>query len=357
VTVDDSSNGSPGRITTYATAIGSLQGAGSYPGGVSTAATPGPLVSRRPFDERFNSTARPAISDLHAAAWSAVHLSPSAAAAAGYTVLGCNADGLQAALKIFIDCGNYRPTAATFLAATDVVFNGTVTVNNNRQLNLPFARRIYVRGSDHSGIEVKNGGLLNVNTGLQLPASATCANRTGPGAGGSTTSTTRLVSFGDMNVSGAARLCQTTLYLGSPSSHYLQRSDTSGPPNCTMALPCPASGLGYGGVVEISGGNVDWSAPNQLTGPASTAEPFEDLALWNETSQENGVKSGGTLIGTGVFFLPNAPMQFQSPADTQPRNAQWIARSVQFNQGTLVLKPQPGDAVAVPEAGDSVLIR
>ena len=99
-----------------------------------------------------------------------------------------------------------------------MVARGSINIANNRLLHMPVVERFYVGGcpgcSGGNFFGVKNAGELYVNTGSEPIGSADCANRTGPGAGGTTTNQTRMVLFGSpLDISGDAYMCQTTLYL------------------------------------------------------------------------------------------------------------------------------------------------
>ncbi len=363
ITVENGSNGSLGAISTYATTKGSLRGGATYPSGISHPSTAGPVVSRLPFDRQFNRSNRPSITNLHAAAYTAVNYTVTQALAAGYTVVTCGDDGSISGAKIFVNCANYSPIAASFVNATTVVFQGQVTVAAGKTLNMPSANYVYVKGcatctgSNYYSISVSGGLFLNI--GNNSLANATCANRTGPGAGGSVANTSVLVTVGSpLLVAGQARLCQTTYYQAQNTPTYVRQATTSGPPNCSPPLPCPiSSGAAPGGSYTISGDNTDWTAPNQLTSVADANQPFEDLAYWSESSDLSQIKSGGVLYSAGIFFSPNAPVQFRSPASGSPRNAQFVARTLQLLQGTLDMKPVNSDAVRVPLAGGYGLIR
>lgn len=364
ITVENAASGGElGTITTYATTTGSLRGGATYPGGLSHPVTAGPVVSRVPFDRQFNPSNRDAIGQLHSAAYGAVTMTPGAAAAAGYTVVNCAADGTIAGARIFVNCSTYQPNAAVFSTATDVIFSGQVNVRNGKTLSLPFVNRMYVRGcstctgGSYYSLSVVGG--LYVNIGSAALGSATCDTRNGPGAGGVTTNTTTLVTFGSpIAISGQARLCQTTGYMAEDASTYVRRATVTGGPNCSSALPCPiSSGAAPGGSYAVTGDNTQWSAPNQTSSAASTLQPFEDLALWSESSDLSTVKSGGVMYTAGIFFTPNAPIQFSSPASGVPRNAQMVARTLILNQGTLDMAPVGRDAVRVPLPGGYGLIR
>jgi Flp pilus assembly protein TadG len=363
ITVGNGSNGVLGTISSYATASGSLRGASTYPTGISHPGTAGPVVGRQPFDRQFNPTARPAVANLHAAGWTAVARTGLQALAAGYTVVTCGADGTVSGTKIYVNCLNYQPNNAFFNNAEEVVFNGQVTVGSGKTLNMPSVNRVYVRGcpsctgGNYYSVSVAGG--LYVNIGNNAIASATCDQRLGPGAGGSTTNTTVLATYGGpLQITGQARICQTTVYLGANTATYTRQATTSGLPNCSGALPCPIkTGAAPGGSYAISGDYTDWTAPNQQSTVADASQPLEDIALWTESSDLSEIKSGGVLVSAGIFFTPNAQINFRSPASGTPRNAQFVSRTIQLLQGTLDMRPVSSDAVRVPLPGGYGLIR
>lgn len=84
---------------------------------------------------------------------------------------------------------------------------------------------------------------------------------------------------------------------------------------------------------------------------------MEDLALWTEAASKSEVKSGGVLDVRGVFFLPNSRFETRSPAAVTPRDAQFIAQSAKLLQGTLSMKPTPGNNVQVPVLSSVALVR
>ena len=88
-------------------------------------------------------------------------------------------------------------------------------------------------------------------------------------------------------------------------------------------------------------------------------KPFEDLALWNETSASSTLKGQGGNRTEGVYFLPNASTMFQGQG-AQPitLNAQFLTRSLNISgQGNFILNPNVNDSVSTPIAGNYSLIR
>jgi hypothetical protein len=108
---------------------------------------------------------------------------------------------------------------------------------------------------------------------------------------------------------------------------------------------------------------ADWTAPNQLaTSPTKSdfaTYPFEDIALWTESSVNAFVKGQGSNRTEGVFFTPNSAVTFNGQGtQSVPLNAQFICRTLTISgQGTLSLKPNPADSITSSIAGPTALIR
>ncbi|MBA2282956.1 MAG: hypothetical protein H0W25_17240 [Acidimicrobiia bacterium] len=370
----------PGIIAIHALEIGTPPAA--YPSstatGVSPTPTTGAVVSRAPVDEKYNPTSSPTISDLHRNAY--LLATRTTAPDATWTTLTCgDNNGVFTATKIFVNCpGGFSPDTLTFSSATQVVFNGPVQISNNKSLFMPAAQQVIVGGSSSQGLEVK-GGRLGINSTAFLDTDAgvgaACVGREGPGAGGSNTNTTRLVIFGGsstpgaLDISGRAALCQTFVYLAGPkvssNQTYARQAVTNGTydPSCTSDRPCAADSTTSPANARqnahlVVSGFVRWSAPNQSsTQPAAGAAGIEDLAFWTETDTLSQVKSGGQVEAFGVFFLPNGRLEMRSPASATPRDAQFISRTLRLVQGTLRMKPTPGNNVQIPVIRAIALVR
>ena len=404
ILVQDAPNGQPGVIGTYSLNVGGRGGA-VYPGGLSSNPVGSGIASRAFADEKYNQPVvdggNAQISGFHADGiyfvtrnWGQLN------GGEGYTLRLNGPDcknyvGAPTDLKIFVDCPNFDPSLAIFPNATDIVFGGQITIGANSVLSLPVAQRVYVRGNTGGGyaVQVKSGGSLLVNTGeVTIPspgdAGTTCASRPGPGVlvappsvYGTFTNTTRFATFGGSfeSPSGFVRLCQTFLYLGDNTGSYVASSYTrtaSGGPEgypaisaCSTTQPCPRDNTNNS-FISITGGSnvgVEWTAPNQLNTVPTTAQlaypnanPFEDLALWTENSSiSNVIKGQGANSTTGVYFIPNGSAKFTGQASqAQPLNAQFIVRALDISgQGSLVLKPNPADAIQTPIAGAIKIIR
>lgn len=390
ITAQATASGNAGVIGVRALAVAGRGGAVAVTG-ISPAATEASVMSRAPADAKYNkpvaSGGTAQIEALHTAAYGRATMSSSTALAAGYRVLnGAACSGLDTATTpvveqlVFVDCpSGFSASSAIFPNATAMIFTGKVSVPNNSVLSLPVVQRVDIRGclSNCSGggnYALSVAGTLRVNTGGNGTTSPSCSTRSGPGAGGTTTNWTQLATFsGPIVVTGTVSLCQTFLYLGENSPTYVRRTQTAtgtSPENypaiagCSTALPCP-SNSGGPATISVSGGagTADWTAPNQLsiqpTASSFAANPYEDLALWTESSVDSFIKGQGASRTEGVFFAPNSAMTFTGQAtQSQPLNAQFISRTLNVSgQGTLNLKPNPADSLVTPLAGTSILIR
>jgi len=383
-------SGGSGVISMRALMVGG-RAAAQIPTGVAPQPIPAPVLSRRAADRKYNTASavggRAQITAMHAAGYAAATMTASQATAAGYTVLSGRSYCVThesrthriTATKVFFDCPSGFSTGGTYLPnATDVVFSGSVSIANNQVLSMPVARNVSIRGcggcsgGDSKAISVQ--GELRVNTGGDGTAATACSARKGPGAGGTVTNWTRLATFsGPFEISGQVRLCQTFVYLGSNSSTYSATTQINmgvAPEYypleaaCSVVRPCP-SDIPLNSYIDVTGGGgtVDWTAPNQLTVQPNYASlgnyPFEDLALWSETSQASSIKGQGSNATTGVYFVPNATVTFTGQAtQTIPLEAQFIVRRLNVaSQGTLWLRPSMADSVLIPQVAIINLIR
>jgi hypothetical protein len=381
IVANGTSGGVPGIVAIHALQVGlpPVAYGGSTLAGIEPDPTPARIVSRKPIDDKYNSSGEPSITALHASAVQYVNGTtpppdtyPSARPGPWTTMNACNGSPPAGATKVFVNCtgGFSASNPSTFAAATDVIFNGPVDVANNRQLYFPAARRVIVGGTTSRGLAVAGGGILGVNSvNPYANATAACTGREGPGWA----QTTGLVVFGGgssggdqgaLNVTGQGALCQTFVYLAGPKSlaTYSPRQITDGTYDvtCTTARPCPltTSANPVTNANLIVAGLLQWSAPNQLTTqPAAGSVGFEDLALWTETATLSELRSGGDLRARGVYFLPNDRVEFRSPASASPQDAQFVARSLALLQGTLRMRPTPGNVVLIPVLGGVGMVR
>jgi hypothetical protein len=359
-----------------------------FPNGLSVAPVKASIASRQPVDDKYNGDGGQ-ISTLHATAYARTGWSAITALANGYAVvagpLPCRGAGIPAlvlaATKVFLDCSTFDPDVNIFPNATEVVARGAISIKNGKVLSLPNVRSFFIRGDGTVALDVQ--GKLLVHTaegaiaGPDPYANGTkCSSRRGPGGGGTAPGWTQLATFnGEIWVRGQARLCQTFVYMGRNGMTYTRQSVTApgvapesypAVARCGPLLPCPKDGVDVSWPLRITGGGAatDWSAPNQLSGQPVAADlvtnPFEDLALWSETSSASvEMKGQAGSLSEGVFFLPNASALFQGQG-TQPiqLNAQFLVRRLNLSgQGSLTLSPDVGDSVLTAVPGAVAVIR
>lgn len=378
ILAQSSSDGTPGSIQIYATAIGGRGGAVA-PSGISPAPKGGQIASRISVDKKYNPAANATITNLHSTAYTSVN----GAAPVGYTTISNNGcapgnNGSNPAVvtitgDLFVNCADFKPKGLVVLTGQHFIFTGKVTVAQGVTLSMPNVTTNNAQLSMYvGGCSTCNGGNLYsvsvagnfyVNTGVTGGTTTACSNRAGPGAGGTTTQTAVIATFGGpfiVSGGGNLSLCQTMLYLadeksGATYSAQQITSPTTSPTFCSSDLPCPAGSLtppqagdGTGmGYLSITGtGVADWSAPNQFAGVPSP-QGLEDLALWEESDQPSTIGGSSTIVTQGVFFLPNTQFSFSGQGtQTNPLNAQFVARALTLSgQGTLFLAPQRPNSV------------
>lgn len=395
IEVQPTADGKPGIIGIYSLTLG-VNGRGgavftspSASNGLRVNPIASSISSRSPADEKYNPSTRTAITSLHARAWSAV----TSAAPVGATVVNglfCSAPGsISSGAVVYVDCPEFVAGAASvFPDASEIYFTGKVTVANNMSLSMPSVERVYIRGCQLSGSNSSNCG-NNANNAHALRVDGTllvgtttyavCPTVTPPAPPSTSTLNHRITEMATLggpvvfSAGSSVAMCQTFLYMGRSSSTYAVQELTSGGPNCSNALPCPAAGTGAGGAFTEwvdegyismpsgggSGNAIYWSAPNRTSGEPTSANPFDDLALWGESSRASFLKGTGSSRVTGVFFLPNSYITLLGQGSSnQPLNAQFISRGLSISgQGTVILKPNPDDAVSSPAPGGYALIR
>lgn len=396
ITAEPTPSGELGIIATYATSVGGRDGY-TAPTGLNVAPSKGTINSRQLTDDRYIVAGNqiPTLHNTASTATASVPSSPPWAVVTG-TECGGNVDAADLVAElVFVDCPTFSPNLNVFVKAIDFYVRGNIEVKGNKVLSLPVVERFYVRGCSVGGcsggnefaVDVANNGSLLINTGqLVLPGTVTCASRNGPGyqdpvtgIAGQVRNTTKFATLGgEFSIAGLVRMCQTTLYLGDGAGSVydpMQYKVTSGglaPENypaiaqCGPTLPCPKNSAATGSFISFAGsGAADWSAPNQLSTRPLPADlvynmnPFEDLALWSESSTSSDIKGQGNNSTRGVFFLPNATFTFRGQGtQTQPLNAQFFVRRMNVSgQGSLFMKPNPADSLTVDVAGDIALIR
>jgi hypothetical protein len=250
--------------------------------------------------------------------------------------------GRSAAPNIWFNCDLNVSVPLTLSASGSyIVVTGQLQVGSVFTIADP--RKVYIGGrstGNKVGLDL-SGGTLAVNPGGHL----TCSGRTEVGH-----ATQLVVGNGSMKVAAGAtvRLCQTFVLLASGYDKVPTADGTS---------PCQTAACGsYTGTISISsGGFVDWSAPNEITGRLPTAaelattNQFEDLALWTEAGgNSNSMAGGATTSMAGCFFMPNADSFNLAGGGALPvyLSAQFIATSMKVTGGATVnLVPNPTDSI------------
>jgi hypothetical protein len=173
---------------------------------------------------------------------------------------------------------------------------------------------------------------------------------------------------------GTLQLCYTTLMLmgGGPTGCLPTTNGTA--PNAT---PCPGATMGNGQISQ-TGGNIDWTAPNQydrMTLANGDPDPLyspgwtdvngpEDLALWSESAGNNSsttynMNGGGLFHVQGVFMVPNADsFNIGGGSHQNLTNAQYVATSIALGGSTqLSMAVDPNAAVTLPKLKTVGLVR
>lgn len=198
--------------------------------------------------------------------------------------------------------GNWYVDCDTFSVTGTVTFGSGGTTPTN----------VVFKGHVSVG---SNGSALIVNNALAAPGTVFFRGQ-GPVTSG---------SRGTLTKAGGATLtfAHTTVYMAKETR---------------LAL----SGNGSGSLV--------WVAPD--------SGPFDDLALWSDSALLQDWAGNAALTMEGVFFTPLATGQYTGNGGLAQVNAQWIADKLWLGgNGTLVVRPQFGRAIAPPDLLGTMLVR
>ncbi|MDQ1521348.1 MAG: hypothetical protein QOI55_2421 [Actinomycetota bacterium] len=112
-----------------------------------------------------------------------------------------------------------------------------------------------------------------------------------------------------------------------------------------LHLPKTFVYLAYGAVdLGAGSGGVLWTAPYSGN--------FDKLALWSESSALHSIGGQASLSLDGVFFTPNATMEFKGQGLFTQLRAQFISNKLDMSgQGALTMQPDPSRAVLIPIVG------
>jgi hypothetical protein len=329
-------------------------------------------VTRTPADDRFLT----AVTDLRQDADNAFDSVPGNAATAipGYTTYtstgnacnpGANVNITAAQVptgKLYVNCntlqlGNNR-TVTIAAGITEVLFRGTWDLGNGAQLNILSPTRVYVNnvnnadesmptGSTSSRLSINENGTAGcVARHLDAPLATTEVVARSGGLGGNT---------------GSLKLCSTFVHLMGGDSNAAPVNVASG------TYPAPYANT-QDGFMEIGGGGaVEWTAPNtEASTPSAGDYEFEDLALWSETQEDNIVRGGGSMLLSGIFFLPNTgpsdgPGGFSvqgTGAGTIDLDAQlWVRKFSHNGTPRFRMRANPEDSILVPFLVGSGIVR
>lgn len=381
----------PGQVTSYASFLGqsgSLVRDSSYnvcgskvvppaaPACPGVDVLPKDRVTRKPIDTRYLAAVqgmRNAANTMFASNFSTWTnnfntCSPTSAQATQMAAL-------TASDTVYINCtanGGFKGTGSgtTTIGAGTVVFAGSI--NPSATVSLPNATRVYVVGASGDAITLGNGGTLSIHTAGNLSAGLCSSSATG-----TVDKAVLVVENGDIKQTGGTlQMCYTSvLMMGGRPDACLPTAPSSAAPNPTT--PCGGS-TGTGQLTQ-TGGNVDWTAPNQYdatlqldgtpvaAAAAAWADPTgpEDLALWSESgggsnSPKYQMTGGGSVHLVGVMMTPNAePFNLSGQFIQRLVNAQYVASSVNLssNNTQLTMQVDPNAAVTEPQLGLVGLVR
>jgi hypothetical protein len=224
------------------------------------------------------------------------------------TNVSCQASGPYDVNVLQTNYGSGTPAGfATITGAACNVTTGTVTYSGDTFVNCPtfsvknatatFTGSVVFAG----GVSVQTGGTLNVNP-------AATADRF------------VYLRTGDFSTSSSATLNMQRTFV------FLKT-----------------------GVVALQQTNpVNWTAP--------TGGAFHGLALWSESSSDDSFKGQASLSLDGVYFTPNAHVQFDGQGSQVQLHAQFIANTLDMSgSGTLVMTPDPNSTVRLPVVAASLI--
>jgi Flp pilus assembly protein TadG len=352
-------SGAPGAIATNASDPSPVMvNADGQPAGAPTGRA---LVGRGYADQRFLQAVQATIAAA-TSTWSSGTTPP------GFTKYTGNCNNITGNVPgqlLYFQCANAKFNNATLPAATQIVTSGVLSLGSGNSLSMPVMQRLYVRGGTGIGLDVK--GTLQLNHGTQPNPGDPLAKRScedyhlvAP-----TARAKLVVGQGSFTVGGTAnvQMCGTSLVM----------ADNTGSPSCPLPLTVtfpgrePYTNGCQGTVSQVGGGNfdsgtIDWSAPNATSSPPTDLDKaeLEDLALWTETSSVSSIGGNGSMSVSGVFFAPNAdPFKIAGKSSqTNGANAQFISRRLEVNgNGQLTLRPNPNDAVGIPQPIEFGLVR
>jgi hypothetical protein len=349
-----------------------------------------PLVTRRVVDDRYLGLDDPTRGVKGAIAKASnvfsMITSSATAQANGYTVFdnttvsdpcnltASNMSAVNASSKVYINCTSNNGYVGTApIPAATVMFAGAVNPLNTTSLSvsLPNASHVYVVGAPtKDALSVGNGGSFSMNTAGNL-SGGQCSSAKGP------SKAVLFVKAGDIKETGGLlQLCKTTVFMMGNRGDACLPSTAGTAPN-----PAPCGGTPGDGQIAVTGGAVDWTAPNTMdvttdgegwptaAAKAAWTDPDgpEDLALWDESASgpastgnpKMSMAGNGALHTVGVFMVPNAAPFTVGGGGTQTlTNAQYIASDIAVNGGAYIsMKVDANSAVTMQALKPIGLVR
>ncbi len=127
---------------------------------------------------------------------------------------------------------------------------------------------------------------------------------------------------------------QPTAHSGRAVYIHMRNGTLSKGAQASMFMPRTMVYLSASSKLELGGGTgaLEWVAP--IHGP------FENLALWSESTSDHTFKGGTTLALEGVFFAPLATIVYTGSGSQQQVAAQFVSLRLSV-QGNGILKVQP----------------
>jgi hypothetical protein len=262
--------------------------------------------------------------------------------------------------KLYVNCstlnvGNGK-TVVIDAGFTEVAFQGSISFSGAGTLEIERPERVFVNNSGNAADAIATAaqGRVFINTkGLSGDPCPTYTND--DDARFETTEI--VVRSGGLRTQagGAAKLCSTFVHLMGGSS-----GDDSPVDIDAATYPAPYANLSHTGTLNVgAGSDLQWTAPNRSINehPTEGAYEFEDLGLWTETQKPNLIGGGGTLVMTGIYFLPNTgpssgPGGLELSGGTSGAidlDAQLWVRKLHFNGGAeFRIRSNPAESLPTP---------
>lgn len=310
------------------------------------------IVTRAPVDNRYLTAVTALKSAAAAAGPSGYYVANNASACSALVNTTVSTATTGGNPRVYLNCNLSVGPGETLTfddTITDVVVTGNLDVKG--ALTARNVRNVVVKGN--------NGVNVQGNIRINRRSAATCTERFGAFPRTEITKFVVLRGSFEANASGTqVALCNTFLFL----------ADGTLP---TSPGAPPANNSSNGKILVGSSASLDWRAPNQVDSFVPDGDPllsdFEDLALWTEFSGNGspgtaaGIGGQGTVVTSGVFFLPNAnPFNISGGGTGAELNAdaQFVVRKLRLS-GTVRLKmaPSPNNSVLTPKFVGADLIR